>query len=176
MITTPRLQLEVPQSTDNVSGYPADAAQSLGALDNAALYKSGTITARASVTPLVAGLVYRATDTGDISIYDGSAWRSLVRASEAVAIVRGYLDGRAGSFGVSSGTGFSASRTGTGRYTITFATAFNTLPVVTITTNGVSGLTVGLFGTINTSSMTVVIDAASSSIAQDDLFSFIAIG
>ena len=82
---TSRLGLDEPQATDNLSGFPAEDVQALSILDNAALYQSGTLAARSSVTPLVAGLVYRATDTGAYSVYNGTSWDSLMRASFGVA-------------------------------------------------------------------------------------------
>ena len=83
--TSARLGLDEPTSTENISGFPVEDAQALGILDNAALYFSGTLSARGSVTPLVPGLIYKATDTGDLSIYDGSAWNNLVKAQQSPA-------------------------------------------------------------------------------------------
>lgn len=77
MITTTRLGLEVPQSTDNESLYPAVAAQAMGILDNAAIYTEGTLASRPAATAVVHGAIYRATDTGDLSYSNGTVWTTL---------------------------------------------------------------------------------------------------
>jgi hypothetical protein len=85
-----RLGLDEPSATDSISGFPAEDVQALGVLDNAALYLTGTLAARSSVSPLVTGLLYRASDTGDYSVYNGSGWDNLVRGvAQPLAITLG---------------------------------------------------------------------------------------
>jgi hypothetical protein len=79
-----RLGLDEPQATDAISGFPADDVEALGVLDNAVLYGEGTLAGRGSVTPLVAGFIYRATDTGDVSMHGGAGWIPLVRGSNVM--------------------------------------------------------------------------------------------
>jgi len=77
MHTTSRLGLDVPDSSDNESAYPADAAQSLGILDNAVTYAEGTLVSRG--TPSYHGQLYKTTDSGaeTLSWFDGAMWLPL---------------------------------------------------------------------------------------------------
>lgn len=72
MITTTRLGLEVPQSTDNESAYPAVANQAMGILDNATTFSEGTLASRPAAG--LAGRIYYATDATRWTIDNGSAW------------------------------------------------------------------------------------------------------
>src|SRR5258708_6466683 len=96
MITTSRLGLDVPQSTDNESAYPAAANQAMGILDNAAIYEEGTLVSRPAATAVAHGTIYRATDTGDLSWSNGTAWASLCQlpASGVAQFASGTFLGR----------------------------------------------------------------------------------
>lgn len=48
--------------------------------DNAAIWLTGSLAARASISPLVAGTLYKATDTGLLYHYDGTAWTTVMLA------------------------------------------------------------------------------------------------
>jgi hypothetical protein len=81
--STSRLGLDEPSATDAISGFPAEDVQALGVLDNAALYLTGTLAARSSVTPLVAGVLYYATDSQVLAWYTGSAWVQIASVNSA---------------------------------------------------------------------------------------------
>lgn len=76
--TTSRLGLLQPVVSDGPNELRLADTSNTNILDSAALFFSGTLANRASaVTTLVAGAVYRATDTGLYYIYNGSAWGTL---------------------------------------------------------------------------------------------------
>jgi hypothetical protein len=72
METTTRLSLPYPDSTDNVSGYPAVSADQMVGLDSAVLATHGVLASRPSSPPALNE--YYATDTGQLFVNTGSAW------------------------------------------------------------------------------------------------------
>jgi hypothetical protein len=89
-------------------------------------------------------------------------------------IIRGTIDGDNGTIVV--GSGFTIAKTSTGRYTITFDTAFTSTPVVVAspdTTIETNIYAVGVYNT-STSSFNVKINNSTGNSA-DERFSFIAI-
>jgi hypothetical protein len=95
MLTTPRLSLQYPQSTDDANAFPAVSAEQMTVLDNAVLFTKGTLSARPS-SGFVAGRVYYATDTFQYFDDNGSAWVPRVIGYPS----RGY---RAGALTLESG-------------------------------------------------------------------------
>ena len=71
---TPRLALVMEASTDNESGFPAREATTYGILDNATLVTEGTFAARPAVGSVEHEHLYRATDTAQWYISDGTNW------------------------------------------------------------------------------------------------------
>jgi hypothetical protein len=104
MITTSRLGLEVPQSTDNESAFPAVSAQEMGILDNAAIYEEGTLVSRSN--PSYHGQLYKTTDSGveTLSWFDGSVWLPLGLIPATTTSSKSVVSGQAlivtGSAGV----------------------------------------------------------------------------
>jgi hypothetical protein len=78
---TSRLGLDTPASTDSISGFPADDVEALGVLDNAVIYRVGTVASRPSTG--IDGTIYRSTDSNDISFLAGTSWQSLAQATGA---------------------------------------------------------------------------------------------
>lgn len=73
--STTRLGLLQPTVGDTVAELRLADTNNTNTLDNSVLFFSGTLASRASVvTPLVAGVVYHATDTGLYYVYDGASW------------------------------------------------------------------------------------------------------
>ena len=72
-----RLGLQIPDSTDAVSGFPPVNAEQMGLLDNAATFVEGTLASRTN--PSYHGQLYKATDTGGETLtwFDGSVWLPL---------------------------------------------------------------------------------------------------
>ncbi len=93
-------------------------------------------------------------------------------ASENLRILRGRI---AGNGNITTGTGFTASRTGTGAYTISFSPAFTGEPTVTATVLVTLGRSVTC-GTVNSSSAQFRTWDVGGASAIDQDFGFIAIG
>lgn len=90
MHTTSRLKLDVPDGTDLESGYPADAAQSLGVLDNAALFQSGTLANKPSAASTANGTIYYCTDTGALLLCMANVWVWVNGNSELVGTIKAH--------------------------------------------------------------------------------------
>jgi hypothetical protein len=69
-------------------------------------------------------------------VYDGTVWRQKLKVPR---VLRGAVSAAGG---VSAGSGFSASRSAVGTYSVTFTTAFAAAPIVVAVPNDVSGTTV----------------------------------
>jgi hypothetical protein len=167
MHTSPRLALQIPDATDNESLYPVVSAQRTGVLDNAAMYYSGTLVARASLTGLVAGTLYYATDTTLLYEYNGTTWKTLVTADTAALYLSGTLSARPLASAVAAGTFYYA--TDTGVYSICTGSAWGTMLVagpwvaLTLATN------VGVFPSSYTPSARLVGDTVElSGVAQNN--------
>jgi hypothetical protein len=83
---TPTTRLSIPTisgSVDDVSAYPAANLAQMEIVDNAAVYLSGTLAARAGLSGLVAGTFYYATDTAALYFYNGTAWALLPAETNA---------------------------------------------------------------------------------------------
>lgn len=87
-----------------------------------------------------------------------------------------FIDGRAATFAVLSGSGINAARTGAGRYTLTWRVPFVNAPAVLLTGAGVPGSESLFTPTVLSTVCTVAINALPANVAADDLFSVIAIG
>lgn len=74
MITTTNHHLEIPEGSDLESNYPATAAQSLGALDNAAFFQVGTWADMPEATAVDPGTRYWVTDRSIEMVCYGSVW------------------------------------------------------------------------------------------------------
>jgi hypothetical protein len=96
--TTSRLALVSPIGADAASEFRVAATASNAILDNAALWLTGTLAARASISPLVAGTLYKGTDTGLLYHYDGTAWTTVLLAGAWVSLTL------AGSIGAGTGS------------------------------------------------------------------------
>lgn len=79
--TTARLGLEVPGSTDMVSGWPADASQVFDTLDAAVMWKTSTLASRPAANTVPAGTIHLSTDTGAVSVSDGTNWSNMAVGS-----------------------------------------------------------------------------------------------
>jgi hypothetical protein len=74
MHTTSRLGLQIPDSGDAESAFPADSAQELGVLDNAVLCFQGTLVAMPAATAHPQGSYYYTTDTHVLYRNWSGAW------------------------------------------------------------------------------------------------------
>lgn len=83
-----RLGLDIPDGVDPVTNFPTDDAQAMALLDNAFIYLTGTLAARGSISGLVDGTIYRATDTGQYYLWSAaaSAWSELMLATDALQL------------------------------------------------------------------------------------------
>jgi hypothetical protein len=90
---------------------------------------------------------------------------------ENLRILRGRISG---SGGITTGTGFTVSKTGTGAYTVTFTTAFSNQPTVVATPQVALARSVTCTSVLAGSAQFRTWDSASAAIDQD--FHFIAIG
>lgn len=123
----------------------------------------------------------KAVGTKTLGVYDPTADRNLPVVTSIDPGSSGSLVILCGSItsagAVSTGAGFSSSKTATGNYTITFTTAFNAAPNV-VATGGPqvgSGATVTISNSLTTTEVKfVVVD--SSGAAADFAVNFIAIG
>lgn len=98
-------------------------------------------------------------------------------ATNGLTLVRGFVDG--GGSTINSGEGFSSTLIGTGRYTITFTTAFLDIPVVTANAQAAFLSTSQPLVTINSVSATsfsISIYSVPLAQFQNFAFMFIAIG
>lgn len=145
----------------------ATAGATLGNLNGAPALPTSSLLLGYVLVPASASSIV----TGDVS----NRASQVAQASGLRLVVSGYVDGRSGTFGTLAGTGFTPTRTGAGRYTITFASAFAELPVCLAMSNGVSGLTIAFFTNITAGALGIGIDNTSST-ATDDLFTFVALG
>lgn len=91
---------------------------------------------------------------------------------ERITIIRGVVNANGTK---KEGQGFTVTKTATGRYTITFASAFNDDPAVTVTLSDSTGapLCVAVASTASTATITV---RSPASVDTDCLFHFIAVG
>ena len=89
--TTTRLGLVQPVTTDSPAAIRTGITTTTGILDNTALYTEGTLAGRPAASTFEHGHIYRATDTGDISIVNGTSRDALERQSNK-AVASGYCD------------------------------------------------------------------------------------
>lgn len=80
---TPRLGLHGPTGPDSAR-IPYDLDILRGQLDEAAIYRVGTLGARPAASSVPDGTIYRATDTGAIAVSNGSTWSTLFPAPNKV--------------------------------------------------------------------------------------------
>lgn len=99
--TTSRLGLTAPLTTDADTQIRLSITGNADTLDNAAMYQSGTLAARAALSP-VAGTFYYGTDTKLLYEYDGTEWLT--------ALVAGAWQNLTLASGVSSGGIVPAAR------------------------------------------------------------------
>jgi len=94
MLTTTRLGLEYPQTSDQESVFPPVSAQQMGVLDNAAIYAEGTLVGR-SISEH--GQFYRTTDAGaeTFSWTDGSLWLPLGLIPASTSTSASVISGQA---------------------------------------------------------------------------------
>jgi hypothetical protein len=121
MTTTSRLALDVPQSSENLSGYPAQASQALTILDNAAMVASTTFAAMTSAAHLL-GKLWQTTDVKSLYWDDGTTRRVIATLAPArVYAGTGGSVGGSASFGALFPNTVSfddeAALSGTGTYT-----------------------------------------------------------
>lgn len=90
MHTTSRLGLDIPDPNDLESGYPADAVQSLGVLDNAAIFQSGTLAGKPDPATTVNGTLYYCTDTGALLLCMANSWVWVNGNSEVVGTIKQF--------------------------------------------------------------------------------------
>lgn len=83
---TTRLNLMQPVGPDPPSGLRVAITNNATTTDNAAIWLTGSLAARASISPLVAGTLYKGTDTGLLYHYDGTAWTTVMLAGAWVAL------------------------------------------------------------------------------------------
>lgn len=79
---TSRLSLVIPASTDNESTFPSQATTTYNILDNATLVTEGTLASRPLATSVEKDHIYKATDTVQWFISDGTNW-NVVQVSNA---------------------------------------------------------------------------------------------
>jgi hypothetical protein len=79
MHTTSRLGLEVPDTSDNESVFPAVSSQQMTTLDNAVIVTEGTLASRPTSGSYV-GQTYYATDALSWYFWTGSAWETALLA------------------------------------------------------------------------------------------------
>lgn len=145
MTTTARLGMDIPQSSELISAYPAEAAQALGILDNAVLTTSGTLASRPA-TP-EAGHRYYATDVARTYIYAGGVWvldLTADTAYQALSRVSG-VGAVAGDYAPSArfegdGVKFRGSLTNTSGSPIAATTAIFTTPTGMVPSAGAAAL------------------------------------
>lgn len=94
--STGRLGLALPLGTDNVSELRVAINANATTLDAAATITEGTAVSRPSTS--VYGKFYYATDTGQLSFYNGSAWEAvpLAGAWSTIALPAGFATGSGG--------------------------------------------------------------------------------
>lgn len=97
MHTTSRLGLDVPDSTDAVSGFPTVAGQQMGILDNAVIYEENTLVNRPVASSTAHGTLFRTTDTNGETLgwNDGAVWLPLGLIPASVSTNTTALSGQA---------------------------------------------------------------------------------
>ena len=80
---TPRLGLHRPSGSDPAN-VPSDLATLTGQLDEAAIYRSGTLAARPAANAVPPGTFHRATN-GSIAVSDGTNWKPITDLDAPVA-------------------------------------------------------------------------------------------
>lgn len=120
-------------------------------------------------------------EVGDIPVWNGSGWVRPSGSPNAAKILRGdstwsqVVRGHVNSDGtILSGVGFSATRTGAGRYTITPTTAFSSVPAVVVTRETTAALLIMTAFSVTDTSFGVASDNTSG-VATDAPFFFIAL-
>ncbi len=91
---TPTSRLSLPTivaATDSVSSYPAAHNAAVASLDASAMYAEGTLASRPGSPSPASGLVYRATDTGQVFVSSAGAWLEFERLAS-----KGAANGYAG--------------------------------------------------------------------------------
>lgn len=109
---------------------------------------------------------------GDIKLGTNGQY-SVPAGEENLRMLRGVI---ASSGGISGGSGFSVSRTGTGIYAITFATPFTGTPAVTATAADASTPVVATVSSLTASGATINVYAATNGVHGNVAFYFTAIG
>ena len=87
-VPTTRRALPLPLGTDNVSELRLSITAAANAADTDAIYLSGTLAARASLSGLVAGTFYYVTDTTPpvLTEYNGTAWSTYMPQMQYVTM------------------------------------------------------------------------------------------
>ncbi len=132
--------IEVQQAT-NTANIAANAA-AIAALDVRVTASEAAIAANA------AAIAAHVADTGNAHGHDSRYVRSF---PENLRVLRGWVS--SGGF-IIAGSGFSISKTGTGVYVITYATAFGSTPMVNVNT----GRHVNVFPLNSTSATITILD------------------
>lgn len=81
MHNSSRLALPIPDSSDDVSAYPAVSAARTAILDSLAGYESSTLAARPAADDYPAGTFHYATDTETLVIGNGGSWLTVFGGS-----------------------------------------------------------------------------------------------
>lgn len=84
---TPRLGLHRPSRTDTPD-VPSDLATLTGQLDEAAIYRTGTLAARPAASAVPAGTIFRVTDTDRVYLSTGASWVEL--GGEPVGLITAF--------------------------------------------------------------------------------------
>jgi hypothetical protein len=117
MHTTTRLALDVPDGSDAVTNYPTVSSQQMTTLDNAAIYKSGTLASRPTAGSVVSGTLYDATDTGVLYRQIGGSWVALQNGPNASGQATFLQLATAAQLVVATGTSSNVSAGGTATIT-----------------------------------------------------------
>lgn len=80
MLSTSRLSLNYPEEGDGETNYPAVSVQQMDTLDDAVLVTEGTISARPAANTFEKDHVYKATDTKQWFMSDGTNWFTVMIA------------------------------------------------------------------------------------------------
>jgi len=91
MDATSRLGVYVPQATDPVENWPGDAAQAFGVVDAVMMWAHPSVFAdRPAPSSVKSGTLHLSTDSGIVSLSDGTAWWNL-QSNLPIGSIQAYM-------------------------------------------------------------------------------------